>query len=158
MKLVIAPHEIGKERIASVETRFANYKPVKFSAINDVQDVKEAKVLIIDCIGILSSIYRYGKFAYIGGGFGVGIHNILEAATYGCPVIFGPNYKKFKEARDLLRLGGATSVNNVSELYSLFTTFVNVPDVLAERGDICSKYVQSNLGATQKVISVIEHK
>lgn len=175
MKLIIAPHEIGKERIASIEQRFSGYKVVKFSSFksalsgageNDAQGalsemamraVKEADVLIIDCIGILSSIYRYGKFAYIGGGFGVGIHNILEAATYGCPVVFGPNHKKFKEAADLLKLGGATSVKNVTELYSLFKVYKTAPRELQQKGEICSKYVESNLGATQKIVSVIEN-
>ncbi len=173
MKLVIAPHEIGKERIAAIEECFKEYKAIRFSSYRErfanaasvaeldektCRELEEANVLIIDCIGILSSIYRYGKFAYIGGGFGVGIHNILEAATYGCPVIFGPNYMKFKEARDLIELSGAKSVHNVSELYSLLKTFANVPDVLKQKGEICGKYVQSNLGATKKVIEVIENK
>ena len=107
-------------------------------------------------MGILSSIYKYGKLAYIGGGFGVGIHNILEAATYGLPVVFGPNYRKFKEAHDLLDLGGATSIKNATEFYSLFNTLVNIPAELKKKGETCSVYVKKNLGATQKVVSVIE--
>ncbi len=173
VKLIIAPHEIGKERISAVEECFKDYKVLKFSSYRErfadisgiseldkdtCRELEDANVLIIDCIGILSSIYRYGRFAYIGGGFGVGIHNILEAATYGCPVIFGPNYHKFKEARDLIDLRGATSVRNVTELYSLLKNFVNIPKVLQQKGEICGKYVEANLGATKKVISVIENQ
>lgn len=160
-KLVVAPHEIGKERIASVMERFAGYKIVKYSELNsscgDLHTLlQQSQILIIDCIGILSSIYKYGKFAYIGGGFGVGIHNILEAATYGMPVVFGPNHKKFKEANDLLELGGATSIKNATEFYSLFSTFINVPSEIEKRGNISLEYVKSNLGATYKVVSRIE--
>ncbi len=177
-RVVIAPHEIGTERIASVENTFVSngFKVVKFSQFGElcggvkgcdgesvlpqeaVQSLKEANVLIIDCIGILSSLYKYGKVAYIGGGFGVGIHNILEAATYGCPVLFGPNYKKFKEAVDLVGLGGAVSVRNQGELYTIVKTFVNVAKVLDEKGSLCTAYVKSNLGATEKIVSVIERK
>ena len=168
-KVVVAPHEIGKERIAQVESIFAGYKILRYSELQKfaggesaalpdslLASLKEANVLIIDSLGILSSVYKYGKFAYIGGGFGVGIHNILEAATYGCPVIFGPNYRKFKEAHDLLALGGATSVKNMQEFYSLFNTLVNIPDVTKQKGKACREYVESNLGATLKVVSHIE--
>ena len=113
-------------------------------------------MLIIDCIGILSSVYKYGHVAYIGGGFGVGIHNILEAATYGMPIIFGPNYKKFKEAKDLISLGGATSIENCSDLYDITNKFVNNRSVIAEKGAVCKNYVLSNIGATRKVVSTIE--
>ena len=172
-KLVIAPHEIGKERIESVARSFEGYQVIKFSEINAqygepagndlsslpdslIKKLQQSNVLIIDCIGILSSIYKYGKVAYIGGGFGVGIHNILEAATYGLPVVFGPNYRKFKEAVDLLELGGARSIKSATEFYSLFSTLSNVQAELQKRGEICSNYVKQNLGATSKVVSVIE--
>ncbi len=174
-KLIIAPHETRKERIAALMERFKGFKILKFSDFSNIcggiagsdgsdvpQEVKtrlqEANVLVIDCVGILSSIYKYGKFAYIGGGFGVGIHNILEAATYGLPVVFGPNYKKFKEATDLIALKGATSISNTSDFYSLLSTYVSVPNAVKEKGDTCRKYVQSNLGATLKVVSQIETK
>ena len=108
-------------------------------------------------MGILSSIYRYGNFAYIGGGFGVGIHNILEAATYGIPVAFGPNYRKFKEARDLISRQGATSVRSQEEFYALLDKLVKNRNVAQERGTICLNYVKENLGATNKIISKIEN-
>lgn len=172
-KLIIAPHETRKERVAALMERFKGFRIARFSDFINIcggmagsngdevpQEAKarlqEANVLIIDCVGILSSIYRYGKFAYIGGGFGVGIHNILEAATYGCPVVFGPNHKKFKEATELLALKGATSINNATDFYSLLKTYVNAPNAIKEKGDICGKYVQENLGATLKVVSQIE--
>lgn len=172
-KLVIAPHEIGKERIESVVKCFEGYKVIRFSEINakygesagkDISTLpdslkrllQESNVLVIDCIGILSSIYKYGKIAYIGGGFGVGIHNILEAATYGLPVVFGPNYMKFKEAVDLLELGGAKSIKNATEFYSFISTLSNVPSELQRRGEISSGYVKQNLGATEKIVSVME--
>jgi 3-deoxy-D-manno-octulosonic-acid transferase len=107
-------------------------------------------------MGILSSIYRYGDFAYIGGGFGVGIHKILEAATDGIPVAFGPKYQKFKEARDLVELRGATSVRNQQEFYALLDKLVKNQPVREERGKVCLDYVKKNLGATEKIISIIE--
>jgi 3-deoxy-D-manno-octulosonic-acid transferase len=104
---------------------------------------------------MLSSIYKYGNCAYIGGGFGVGIHNILEAATYGIPVIFGPNYYKFKEAKDLLKIGGAYSVKNDPEFYEIFTDLIKNRSLLESKGQICRKYVESNLGATNKIYQKI---
>ena len=118
--------------------------------------LESSNVLLIDCMGILSSIYRYGDFAYIGGGFGVGIHNILEAATYGIPVAFGPKYQKFKEAKDLIALQGATSVRSQEEFYALLDKLVKNKPVREERGKICLDYVKKNLGATDKIIKVME--
>ena len=158
VKLVIAPHEIHKEHIAKILETFKGYKLVKFSDIKDESDprLETSNVLLIDCMGILSSIYRYGDFAYIGGGFGVGIHNILEAATYGIPVAFGPKYQKFKEARDLVALQGATSVRSQEEFYALLDKLVKNKPVREERGKVCLDYVKKNLGATEKIIGIIE--
>jgi len=173
VKLVIAPHEIHKEHIDKICTLFKGYKVLKFSDFDKKftteydsrfsvleqfeQQLEESNVLIIDCLGILSSIYRYGKFAYIGGGFGVGIHNILEAATYGIPVAFGPNYRKFKEAKDLVSRGGATPVRAQEEFYSILDNYVKSERTRKEKGKICLSYVQENLGATNKIISIIEN-
>ena len=158
VKLVIAPHEIHKEHIAKILETFKGYKLVKFSDIKDDSDprLESSNVLLIDCMGILSSIYRYGDFAYIGGGFGVGIHNILEAATYGIPVAFGPKYQKFKEARDLVALQGATPVRSQEEFYALLDKLVKYKPVREERGKVCLDYVKKNLGATEKIIGIIE--
>lgn len=173
VKLVIAPHEIHKEHIDKICTLFKGYKVLKFSDFDKKftteydsrfsaleqfeQQLEESNVLIIDCLGILSSIYRYGKFAYIGGGFGVGIHNILEAATYGIPVVFGPNYRKFKEAKDLVARGGATPVRAQEEFYSILDNYVKSERTRKDKGKICLGYVQENLGATNKIISIIEN-
>jgi 3-deoxy-D-manno-octulosonic-acid transferase len=158
VKLVIAPHEIHKEYIAKILETFKGYKLLKFSDVKDESDprLESSNVLLIDCMGILSSIYRYGDFAYIGGGFGVGIHNILEAATYGIPVAFGPKYQKFKEARDLVALQGATPVRGQEEFYALLDKMVKNRPVREERGRICLDYVKKNLGATEKIIKVME--
>lgn len=169
VKLIIAPHEIHKERIDRLEKMFAEmgvlrfsnfdkkFSPDKYSSSEILSSLESALdtsgVLIIDCLGILSSIYRYGHVAYIGGGFGVGIHNILEAATYSIPVVFGPNYKKFKEAKDLVGLGGAVSVTDKSRFYDLIDKFVKSENARADKGQICGDYVKKNLGATQRVIS-----
>ena len=163
VKLVIAPHEIHQEHIDKICTLFKEYNTVKFSqcrdaAIEDVQQMlHKANVLIVDCLGILSSIYRYGKFAYIGGGFGVGIHNILEAATYGIPVTFGPKYQKFKEARDLIARRGATSIKSQEEFYALLNEYVKNNRARQESGNICLEYVKENLGATERIIGRIEN-
>lgn len=172
-KLVIAPHEIHKEHIEKICTLFKGYRLIRFSEFNDKfmaaynaggeelaryeKELQQANVLLIDCLGILSSIYRYGKFAYIGGGFGVGIHNILEAATYGIPVVFGPNYRKFKEARDLISRQGATSVRGQEEFYGLLDNFIKSEAIRKERGKVCLDYVKENLGATEKIIGKIEN-
>ena len=111
--------------------------------------------LIIDTIGILSSIYKYGSVAYIGGGFGAGIHNVLEAAVYGIPVVFGPKYQKFKEAHDLIALGGAFSVSNGEEYRTIMDRLLSDEQFRKESGAICKKYVEDNLGATAKILDQI---
>jgi 3-deoxy-D-manno-octulosonic-acid transferase len=111
--------------------------------------------LIIDSVGLLSSLYRYGNMAYIGGGFGVGIHNILEAATFGLPVFFGPNFKKFKEAVDLKNLGGAYPIQNFHQLESILNEFLADNSRLAEASTVCKNYVEKNVGATNLIIKKV---
>ncbi len=151
-KLIIAPHEIHKENI----TRIINAVPsgknaVKYSEA-DKKDLAAADVLIIDCIGILSSVYKYGHIAYIGGGFGKGIHNILEAATFGLPIIFGPNYIKFKEAVELLKLNAAFSIHTFDELTLTLNSLFNDQQKIKEAGKISSNYVEQNRGATDLIL------
>lgn len=112
-------------------------------------------MLIIDCMGILSALYKYADFSYIGGGFGVGIHNTLEAAVYGCPLAFGPKYHKFKEAIDLISKGGAVSVNNAEDLYNAINECVTNKEVCKAKGEASLKYTQSNLGATKIIVNKI---
>ena len=121
----------------------------------DEKNVLKADCLIIDCFGLLSSIYRYGEIAYIGGGFGVGIHNTLEAAVYGIPVIFGPKYQKFMEAVELLEAKGAYSIKDYEELKSLLDRFQTDKDFLDETGKNAGYYVTSKSGATEKIMNMI---
>lgn len=167
VRLVVAPHEIHKERIEKLLQIYEPYGTVRYSEVEEdadremvsenPQSIAEGKrVLVIDCIGILSSLYRYADFAYIGGGFGVGIHNTLEAAVYGVPLAFGPNYRKFQEAIDLIECNGATSVGSASELYQVIDNCVKDKELRDFRGRSCRNYVEKMLGATDKIVSVLE--
>ncbi|MFI3283191.1 MAG: glycosyltransferase N-terminal domain-containing protein [Rikenellaceae bacterium] len=124
VKFIIAPHEIGKERIDTLSSKLTG-KCVKYSECGVDSSFEGVQVLILDTMGMLSSVYKYAKWGYIGGGFGKGIHNTLEAATFGLPIAFGTNYHKFKEACDLISLGGATSVGSAEELDVWFTKLQN---------------------------------
>lgn len=154
LKLIIAPHEIDEEHLQSIISQLK--RPyIRYSQAT-IENVKEADCLIIDCFGLLSSIYRYGEIAYIGGGFGVGIHNILEAAVYGIPVIFGPNYKKFQEAVDLIELGGAFSIADYTGFSRLMSDLlVDNSSLYASSAAVSNDYSQRNRGATIKVLDII---
>ena len=149
IKLIIAPHEINEQRIEALTNRFAR-PVVRYSQVNE-KNVYEAGCLIIDCIGLLSSVYRYGDLAYIGGGFGKGIHNILEAAAYGIPVIFGPRYHKFNEAKGLIAAKGAFTIKNEADFSSCMNNFISYAGLVHEAGKNAKEYVISNLGATHKI-------
>lgn len=162
IKLIIAPHEIKDEQIAHLKSVLDPLGVVIFSQIKDrvgeegVQEMlRKSRVLIIDTVGLLSSLYRYAHVAYIGGGFGKGIHNILEAATFGVPVIFGPNYHRFREANDLIALGGAFQVECAADLKSLIKGYESDSSLLRNTGIICGNYVEENRGATAKVFREI---
>lgn len=167
VRLVVAPHEIHKERIDKVLQVYEPYGTICYSEVEEdadremvsenPQSIADGKrVLVIDCIGILSSLYRYADFAYIGGGFGAGIHNTLEAAVYGVPLAFGPNYRKFQEAMDLIECSGATSVSSASELYQVIDNCVKDIDLRDFRGRSCRTYVEKKLGATEKIVAVLD--
>lgn len=149
VKIIFAPHEIHPSNLRHLESK-VSVPTVRFSTATP-ETCKNARCMIIDNIGMLSSIYKYANLAYIGGGFGVGIHNVLEAAVYHIPVVFGPNYKKFKEARDLILLGAGFSVIDYVELYSTFDWLLLHKDA----GEIAGNYVQQKRGATQKIIQGI---
>jgi 3-deoxy-D-manno-octulosonic-acid transferase len=154
-KLIIAPHETHKENINRIIKLFPDRNCVKcYSEISE-NDLSNTSVLIIDSIGILSSVYKYGQIAYIGGGFGKGIHNILEAATFGMPIIFGPEYKKFQEAIDLINRGGATSISDFKDLQNIITTLLENNETLIEKGKISLNYVQEMKGATDKILDEV---
>jgi 3-deoxy-D-manno-octulosonic-acid transferase len=152
-KLIIAPHEINEREIGKLAGRF-NKAVLRYSQ-SSVSDPAKAEVLIIDNIGILSSIYPYGKIAYIGGGFGKNIHNILEACTHDLPVIFGPNYRNFLEATELVELGGAFPVHNYTDFSIIADGFINDESHLIRSGKIAGTYVRSRIGATAKIVNKI---
>ncbi len=131
-------------------------KPVvHYSEAND-DNISKAQVLVIDNVGMLSSLYKYGDVAYIGGGFGVGIHNILEAATFGLPVIFGPNYKKFREAVGLIELGGSFSIDSYSTFEKLMFLLLEDREKRNIAGQLARTFVTENQGATRKIIENIK--
>ncbi len=148
-KFIIAPHEINSAHIEQIEKLIPD--ALKFSVLKE-QQVAKNQTLIIDNIGLLSSLYRYANVAYIGGGFGVGIHNTLEAAAFGIPILFGPNYHKFQEAKDLLELGAAVSVQNQEELDKGFQKLKNNPAA----GKLAKDYVLRQKGATAAIFQEIE--
>ena len=111
--------------------------------------------MIVDCFGKLSSIYRYGKIALVGGGFGVGIHNVPEAAVYGIPVLFGPNNRKFKEAQDLKQCGGAFEYQDEQSFAAIMDTFINNPQTIDEAGKKAGKYINGNAGAANICFNMI---
>lgn len=152
-KLIIAPHEVSTERIAEIENRLE--RPSCRLSVASVDEASRVDCLIVDCYGKLSSLYRYGDIAYIGGGFGEGIHNINEAAVYNMPVVFGPNYAKFKEAKDLVARKGAFSFSDRKRFDAIIGMLVDDPDELASSGAVAGKYIKENLGATQRIFSGI---
>ena len=159
VKLIIAPHEIGEDRIGGLETRFGNrairYSNAGPSVPSGPSGLSGTTVLIIDNIGLLSSLYHYGDIAYIGGGFGKGIHNVLEACTYGIPVIFGPNYRKFREARELTGLGAAFPVNNYDDFDAVASELITGPGKLTAAGRKAKDYVKKNLGASDIIVDKV---
>jgi 3-deoxy-D-manno-octulosonic-acid transferase len=155
VKLIIAPHEIHEERIRSVETLFGDFQTIRYSMATP-KDVIKARVLIIDGIGFLSEIYRYVHVALIGGGFGKGIHNILEAVTFGKPVLFGPQYKKFAEAIALIQKGGAFPVANESDLFFILHRLLNDDSFYGKVSLICREFIADNRGATTTILDEME--
>ena len=155
IKFIIAPHEIDDERIADVKKLFKN--SVLFSQLGN--EGTTTQIIIIDNIGMLASLYQLADVAYIGGGFNdSGIHNILEAAVFGKPIIFGPVYEKFAEATQLVDAGGAFSIANALELEKLLDVLLKDEVLLANTGAICKTYVQENAGATKKIMEYLYEK
>jgi 3-deoxy-D-manno-octulosonic-acid transferase len=153
VKLIIAPHEIDREHLLDIHARLKR-PSVRFSDACE-QEIANKDCLIIDSFGLLSSIYRYGDIAYIGGGFGKGIHNILEAATYGIPVIFGPAYHKFKEAKDIIAVGGGFSVSDEKTLNARMDEWLNNPASLQTAGQAAGKFVRNHTGATETILQFL---
>ena len=153
-KLIIAPHVIGEDHLQQIEKLLSGRKIVRYKDSAEA-DVKDAEVLIINCYGLLSSIYHYGDVAYVGGGFGVGIHNLLEAAVWDVPVFFGPNNQKFQEAQALKKSGGF-EIHDYEEFAQMMDRFAAEPDLLKEQGAKAGHFVKGQAGATQKVLAAVD--
>ena len=154
-RLLIAPHVIAEEHLKLILSLLKNKKVVRYTQTNP-EEAAKADVLIINCFGLLSSMYNYGDIAYIGGGFGVGIHNTLEAAVWNMPVIFGPNNKKFQEAQGLLKSGGGFEITNYESFEGLMNSMINNPAFLKQAGDKAGAFVASLSGATGKVLAKVK--
>ena len=153
IKIIVAPHEIKKEEIQAW-IKVLNKRSVLFSEASET-NVSEKDILFIDNIGMLSSLYQYAEFAYIGGAFGKGLHNTLEAVTFGMPVFFGPNYSKFKEARDLIRMKIAFSVRSTETFAKSFEEFYTQDDVRIQTALKAKEYILENTGASEKIIQYL---
>ena len=166
-KLIIAPHVIGEDHLKQIEKLLEGRKVIRYTAAeksltssfspltSSFSPLTSADVLIIDCFGLLSSIYRYATVCYVGGGFGVSIHNTLEAAVWGKPVIFGPENQKFQEAQGLKQGGGGFEIQGYDDFARLMDCFLAEPQYLEEQGNLAGQFVKSLAGAKQKVLSQI---
>ena len=152
-KLIIAPHEVEKKRVQKLKESWGD-KAILYSEVT-VANIEEYQVLIIDNIGMLSQIYSYADIAVIGGGFGAGIHNILEAATFGMPILFGPRFAKFNEAVELVKRKGAHEVNDQGSFNKVMDRFTQSEDERNHCGEICKAYVSEQLGATQRIVDYL---
>lgn len=154
-RLLIAPHVIAEEHLKLILSLIKGKKVVRYTQTTP-EEAAEADVLIIDCFGLLSSMYNYGDVAYIGGGFGVGIHNTLEAAVWNMPVIFGPNNKKFQEAQGLLKSDGGFEINTNEDFSGLMSSLMNDEAFLKQAGDKAGAFVAHLAGATDKVLASVK--
>lgn len=148
--MIIAPHDISEKHIRQITEQLSNYQ-----LYSDLHPEKKSRVLVLNTVGILSQLYQYACFVYIGGGFGVNIHNIQEPVTFGCPVVFGPKYKNFKEAVDLVRLGGAFPINNQAEINNCFNRLIHNEAFCRQASATCKDYLKSQLGATEAIMRQI---
>lgn len=150
-KLIIAPHVISDEHLSQIFELLKGRRVVRYTEATE-ENVKDAEVLIIDCFGLLSSIYHYGTVSYVGGGFGVGIHNVLEAAVWDIPVVFGPNNKHFQEAQGLMLVQGGFEISDYQSFRDLMMRFETDASFLQNAGENAGAFVKSRAGATAKVM------
>ena len=155
-KLIIAPHVIGEDHLAYILDKL-QMKAVRYTQATE-QSAAEARCLIIDCFGLLSTIYRYGEIAYVGGGFGVGIHNVPEAAVWGVPVLFGPNNKRFQEAQDLLACKGSFEVTDYDSFNTIISRLISDDKFRHQCGEASANYVKSRSGATDIIMKSVAGK
>ncbi|MBO7616813.1 MAG: 3-deoxy-D-manno-octulosonic acid transferase [Bacteroidales bacterium] len=145
--LIIAPHDISESHVAQIKAMFPETQ-----CYSELDVEQPSRILIVNTIGMLSQLYQYARFVYIGGGFGVNIHNIQEPVTFGCPVVFGPKYESFKEAVDLVQLQGAFSVKNATELEAVFTRLLADDEFYEKASTTCRNYLESQVGATEIIL------
>ena len=161
-KLIIAPHVIGEDHLQQIEKLLTGRKVIryseaeKYSLNSHLSPLTSHDVLIIDCFGLLSSIYRYADVTYVGGGFGVGIHNTLEAAVWDVPVIFGPNNERFQEAQGLKACGGGLEIHNADDFQRIMQHFISEPVAIKEAGRQSGLFVEQMTGATRKILSDVK--
>lgn len=153
-KMIIAPHVISADHLAQITHLLKGRKVVRYTQTT-AEEAAEADVLIIDCFGLLSSIYRYADISYVGGGFGVGIHNTLEAGVWNIPVIFGPNNKRFAEAQGLQKAGGGFEISDTDSFETLMNRLISDDAFLKQSGDAAGQFVKSLSGATDKILRLI---
>ena len=167
-KLVIAPHEVNEGRVSRLMASLNGRKVVRYTHMEKMcaegnaksaeNELRQAEVLIVDCFGKLSSIYRYAEIALVGGGFGIGIHNVPEAAVYGIPVLFGPNNHKFNEAQELKECEGAFEFTDAETFRQRMDRLIDSPDEMKKAGEKAGQYIKTHVGATQKCYDAIFNK
>ena len=159
-KLIVAPHVIGEDHLRQILDQLKGRRVVRYTEVERADDerLKTAEVLIIDCFGLLSSIYRYGLITYVGGGFGVGIHNVLEAAVWGVPVVFGPNNERFQEAQGLKQAGGGFQIDGLEDFSALMNRWLSSPASVVQAGRSAAAFVEGQSGATMKILRNIDER
>ena len=155
-KLIIAPHVIDESHLQQIETLLKGRKVLRYTKVGDTTDLQNAEVLIIDCFGLLSSIYNYGEVAYVGGGFGVGIHNLLEAAVWNVPVFFGPNNQRFQEAQDLKSGGGGLEIVSNADFTAKMNHLIADTEYMQKTAKAAGEYVSRHAGALDKVMQSVK--
>lgn len=153
-KMIIAPHVINEEHLKHIEEKCKG-KTVRYTATTP-EEAAQAQCLLIDCFGLLSSVYHYGEVAYVGGGFGVGIHNVLEAVVWKMPVLFGPNHQRFQEAQELIKAKGGFEITDSSSFARKMQQFMTQQEYLRLSGEAAGSYVESKAGATHKILKQID--
>ena len=156
LRLIIAPHLIGEDHLRDIESQLDGFRVLRYSRATE-ENVEAADVLIIDCFGLLSSIYRYGQLAMVGGGFGAGIHNIPEAAVYGIPVLIGPNNQNFREARYLLDAGACFEVHDANDFTAQADRLLTDADAYRRAAEAARRYISDNSGATDVIYRHVFH-
>ncbi len=155
IKLIIAPHDIGKKHIEEIKNKFRDFKTILYSEVVDGKEIKDNDILIIDSIGLLNMIYQYAHIAYIGGGFGVGIHNLLEPAVYSIPVLYGPAHKHFREAVEMSQHKGGFPIENAEDFKETMSQLLSNKSFYNENALSAGNYIKSNTGATKIIFEKI---